>query len=343
MNFDKNILITGGMGFIGSHLVRHFVNYYKNYNIINLDALTYASNKANLLDIETANNYVFVEANILDTKLLSRVFDKYKITDVIHLAAETHVDNSILDPNNFLNTNVLGTVNLLNTFLDFSSRKISKGIFYQISTDEVYGSLLEDDFFVEETPYNPNSPYSASKASADHFVRAYGETYGLKYMISNCSNNYGPNQSIEKFIPVIINSIIENNNIPIYGDGDYTRDWLFVMDHIEAIDIVFHKGKVRDTYNIGGDNQMKNIDLVRYICDRMDAKLSRNKGESSKLISFVEDRPGHDKRYAIDCQKIKNQLNWKRKYSFRQSIDKTIDWYMDNKEWIDTCKKYRKN
>ena len=337
---DKNILITGGMGFIGSHLVRHFVKKYKNYKIINLDALTYASNEMNLIDLgKGISNYKFIKGNILDLDLLNRVFDKYDIDNVIHLAAETHVDNSIKDPNNFVNTNVIGTINLLNVFLEFSKKNKSGGKFYQISTDEVYGSILEGKFF-EDTPYSPRSPYSASKASADHFVRAYGETYGLDYIISNCSNNYGPNQSLEKFIPVVINSIINKDSIPIYGDGDYTRDWLFVIDHVEAVDIVFHRGKIGETYNVGGDNQWKNIDLVKFICDRADIKLSRAEGTSQKLISYVDDRLGHDKRYAIDCEKIKTQLNWNRRYKFKDSIDNTIDWYISNEKWRRMFKSY---
>ncbi|TAL46514.1 MAG: dTDP-glucose 4,6-dehydratase [Chitinophagaceae bacterium] len=333
MNFEKNILITGGAGFIGSHVVRLFVNKYPAYRIINLDALTYAGNLENLHDIEDASNYVFEKVNILDPDELDRIFSQYQPDGVIHLAAESHVDRSILSPLDFVYTNIIGTVNLLNAakknWTSFTGKK-----FYHISTDEVYGTLGKTGFFTETTPYAPNSPYSASKASADHFVRAYGETYHLPVMISNCSNNYGPNHFPEKLIPLFINNIINKKPLPVYGDGKYTRDWLFVKDHAAAIDLVFHKGKGFETYNIGGFNEWQNIDLVKLLCKLMDEKLRNPAGTSEQLITYVKDRPGHDKRYAIDATKINKELGWKPSVTFEQGLSETIDWYLQNKEWL---------
>ncbi|WP_437396058.1 dTDP-glucose 4,6-dehydratase [Flagellimonas lutimaris] len=333
-NTRKSILITGGAGFIGSHVVRRFVTKYKNYKIFNLDALTYAGNLENLKDIEHAPNYSFVKGDIVDLEFLNNLFSQHAFDGVIHLAAESHVDRSITDPISFVRTNVLGTVNLLN-----ASLKVAKDnpnfLFYHISTDEVFGSLGKDGFFTEKTAYDPNSPYSASKASSDHFVRAYGETYGLPYVVSNCSNNYGPNQFPEKLIPLFINNIIQNKELPVYGDGNYTRDWLFVKDHAEAIDLIFHKGKKGETYNVGGFNEWKNIDLTKMLCRLMDKKLERQQGVSEKRITFVKDRPGHDLRYAIDANKINRELDWKPSVTFEEGLEKTIDWYFENQEWLD--------
>ncbi len=330
---SRKILITGGCGFIGSHVVRLFVNKYPQYQVINLDALTYAGNLENLLDITEAPNYIFEKVNILDTNELDRVFIQYQPDSVIHLAAESHVDRSIHSPLDFVYTNVIGTVNLLNAakqhWKDLAGKR-----FYHISTDEVYGALGDTGFFTEETPYSPNSPYSASKASSDHFVRAYGETFNLPYVISNCSNNYGPFHFPEKLIPLFINNILNSKPLPVYGDGKYTRDWLFVKDHAKAIDIVFHKGNNHDTYNIGGFNEWKNIDLVKLLCTLLDQKLGNAPGTSEKLITYVKDRPGHDRRYAIDASKIKNELGWTPSVTFEQGLAETIDWYLANKEWL---------
>ena len=332
--FEKNILITGGAGFIGSHVVRRFVNAYPRYNIINLDSLTYAGNLENLRDLEDAPNYTFIKGDITDSELLPELFRKYPFDGVVHLAAESHVDRSIEDPMAFVHTNVIGTVNLLNASRDSWGTQPGGQRFYHISTDEVYGSLGETDLFTEETPYSPNSPYAASKASSDHFVRAYGETYKLPYVISNCSNNYGPNQFPEKLIPLFINNIIQEKALPVYGKGNNTRDWLFVRDHAAAIDLVFHKGKNGETYNIGGFNEWKNIDLVRVLCRLMDKKLGRPSGRSEALISFVKDRAGHDFRYAIDAGKINRELGWSPSVTFEQGLEQTIDWYLENQEWL---------
>ncbi len=330
----KNIVITGGAGFIGSHVVRLFVNKYPDYKIINLDALTYAGNLENLKDIETASNYFFEKVNILNAEALKDVFSKHQVTDVIHLAAESHVDRSIISPLDFVYTNVIGTVNLLNVAKDFWKGNYENHLFYHVSTDEVYGALGSEGFFTETTPYHPNSPYSASKASSDHFVRAYAETYHLQTVISNCSNNYGPFHFPEKLIPLFINNIINNKPLPVYGDGLYTRDWLFVKDHATAIDMVFHKGKINDTYNIGGFNEWKNIDLVKILCMLMDEKLEREKGTSEKLITYIKDRPGHDRRYAIDATKINAELGWKPSVTFEEGLQLTINWFLSNTEWL---------
>ena len=331
----KNILITGGAGFIGSHLVRRFVRNYPEYTIFNLDALTYAGNLENLRDIEKEPNYKFVKGDIVDQDFIDNLFREHRFDGVIHLAAESHVDRSITDPLAFVKTNILGTVNLLNAAKEIWADKKGGQRFYHVSTDEVYGSLGPEGLFTETTAYDPNSPYSASKASSDHFVRAYGETYGLPYVISNCSNNYGPNHFPEKLIPLFINNIINNKPLPVYGDGKYTRDWLFVEDHAVAIDLVFHKGKNHETYNIGGFNEWQNIDLVKLLCQLMDRKLERREGTSEKLISYVKDRPGHDLRYAIDAGKINKELGWKPSVTFEEGLAKTIDWYMDNQEWLE--------
>ncbi|MEI6266050.1 MAG: dTDP-glucose 4,6-dehydratase [Sphingobacteriia bacterium] len=332
---SKNIIITGGAGFIGSHVVRLFVNKYPDYTIINLDALTYAGNLENLKDIDTKPNYKFVKANILDVKELEQVFDEYNVTDVIHLAAESHVDRSIVSPLDFVYTNVIGTVNLLNVAKTKWAANLSAHRFYHISTDEVYGSLGETGLFTETTPYDPNSPYSASKASSDHFVRAYRETYHMQTVVSNCSNNYGPYHFPEKLIPLFINNIIQKKPLPVYGDGLYTRDWLYVKDHALAIDLVFHEGKDGETYNIGGFNEWKNIDLVKLLCNQMDEKLGNAKGTSEQLITYIKDRPGHDRRYAIDATKINKELGWKPTVTFEQGLSETIDWFLENKTWLD--------
>lgn len=330
----KNILITGGAGFIGSHLARRFVRNYPEYTIFNLDALTYAGNLENLRDIEKEPNYKFVKGDIVDQDFIDNLFREHRFDGVIHLAAESHVDRSITEPLAFVKTNILGTVNLLNAAKEIWADKKGGQRFYHVSTDEVYGSLGPEGLFTETTAYDPNSPYSASKASSDHFVRAYGETYGLPYVISNCSNNYGPNHFPEKLIPLFINNIINNKPLPVYGDGKYTRDWLFVEDHAVAIDLVFHKGKNHETYNIGGFNEWQNIDLVKLLCQLMDRKLERREGTSEKLINYVKDRPGHDLRYAIDAGKINKELGWKPSVTFEEGLAKTIDWYMDNQEWL---------
>jgi dTDP-glucose 4,6-dehydratase len=330
----KKIIITGGAGFIGSHVVRLFVNKYPEYTIINLDALTYAGNLENLKDVDTKPNYHFEKVNILDVPALEAVFDQYQVTDVIHLAAESHVDRSIISPLDFVYTNIIGTVNLLNTARTKWGKDYSKNRFYHISTDEVYGSLGNTGLFTETTAYDPNSPYSASKASSDHFVRAYRETYHMQTVITNCSNNYGPFHFPEKLIPLFIHNIIQEKPLPVYGDGLYTRDWLYVKDHALAIDLVFHKGVDGETYNIGGFNEWKNIDLVKLLCAQMDAKLGREKGHSEKLITYIKDRPGHDRRYAIDATKINRELGWKPTVTFEQGLSETIDWFLSNQEWL---------
>ena len=331
----KNILITGGAGFIGSHVVRCFVNKYPDYNIFNLDALTYAGNPENLKDVDSKPNYKFLNGDITDERYIHEIFTKHQFEGVIHLAAESHVDRSISDPISFAKTNILGTMILLNAFKTLWFNNWVGKKFYHISTDEVYGALGDTGLFTEQTPYDPNSPYSASKASSDHFVRAYGETYGLPYVISNCSNNYGPNHFPEKLIPLFINNILNGKKLPVYGDGNYTRDWLYVKDHAVAIDLIFHKGLNHETYNIGGFNEWKNIDLVKLLCLQMDQKLENSPGTSEKLITFIKDRPGHDLRYAIDASKINQQLGWSPSVTFEEGLSKTIDWYFNNKEWLE--------
>lgn len=330
----KRIIITGGAGFIGSHVVRLFVNKYPDYTIINLDALTYAGNLENLRDIENKPNYRFAKVNILDVKAVEDLFDEYQVTDVIHLAAESHVDRSIVSPLDFVYTNVIGTVNLLNTAKQKWAADLSNHRFYHVSTDEVYGSLGTEGLFTEETAYDPRSPYSASKASSDHFVRAYHETYHLPVVITNCSNNYGPFHFPEKLIPLFINNILQGKPLPVYGDGLYTRDWLYVKDHALAIDLVFHKGVNGETYNIGGFNEWKNIDLVKLLCQQMDEKLGKPAGTSEQLITYIKDRPGHDRRYAIDATKINRELGWKPTVTFQQGLSETIDWFLANTEWL---------
>lgn len=331
---SKNIIITGGAGFIGSHVVRLFVNKYPEYQIINLDALTYAGNLENLRDIENKPNYRFAKLNILDVKAVEELFDQYQVTDVIHLAAESHVDRSIVSPLDFVYTNVIGTVNLLNTAKQKWAADLENHRFYHVSTDEVYGSLGAEGLFTEETAYDPRSPYSASKASSDHFVRAYHETYHLQTVISNCSNNYGPFHFPEKLIPLFINNIIQGKPLPVYGDGLYTRDWLYVKDHAIAIDMVFHQGVIGETYNIGGFNEWKNIDLVKLLCTQMDEKLGKPAGTSEQLITYIKDRPGHDRRYAIDASKINRELGWKPSVTFQEGLSETIDWFLANTEWL---------
>jgi dTDP-glucose 4,6-dehydratase len=331
---NKTIIITGGAGFIGSHVVRLFVTKYPEYKIINLDALTYAGNLENLRDIENSPNYIFERVNILDPEALQKLFTTYSPDAVIHLAAESHVDRSILSPLDFVYTNVIGTVNLLNIAKEVWKGNYDGKRFYHVSTDEVYGALGSTGFFTEDTKYDPHSPYSASKAASDHFVRAYADTYDFPAVISNCSNNYGPNHFPEKLIPLFINNIITKKPLPVYGDGLYTRDWLFVKDHATAIDLVFHKGKNHDTYNIGGFNEWKNIDLVKLLCKQMDEKLGNAPGTSEQLITYVKDRPGHDRRYAIDATKINKELGWKPSVTFEQGLKQTIDWYFDNQDWL---------
>jgi dTDP-glucose 4,6-dehydratase len=334
MNMQKNILITGGAGFIGSHLVRHFVQKYPQYFVVNADKLTYAGNLSSLDDIKEAANYAFVKADICDEKGIQQIFDTYQITHVIHCAAESHVDRSILNPLEFVQTNVIGTVTMLNVAKSKWNDE-AEHLFYHISTDEVYGSLGETGKFLESTSYDPRSPYSASKASSDHFVRAYHETFHLPVVLSNCSNNYGPYQFPEKLIPLCIQNIINDKPLPIYGKGENVRDWLYVQDHIEAIDLIFHQGKKGETYNIGGDNEWQNITLVKALCTIMDKKLNRAVGTSEKLITYVKDRQGHDMRYAIDFTKLNNELNWKPKAQFESGLEKTVDWYLSNQKWVD--------
>lgn len=333
-DFQKTIIITGGAGFIGSHVVRELVFKYPDYKIINLDALTYAGNLENLKDIEHLPNYIFEKADITDENKIQQIFDKYKPDGVIHLAAESHVDRSITSPLEFVKTNVLGTVNLLNSAKNIWNGNYEGKRFHHVSTDEVYGTLGETGFFTEETKYDPHSPYSASKASSDHFVRAYADTYGLPIVLTNCSNNYGPNHFPEKLIPLCIHNVMNKNPLPIYGDGKYTRDWLYVIDHAKAIDLVFHEGKNGENYNVGGFNEWQNIDLVKELCSQMDEKLGREKGESEKLITYVKDRPGHDLRYAIDASKINQELGWKPSVTFEEGLSKTIDWYLMNQNWL---------
>ncbi len=330
----KSLLITGGAGFIGSHVVRRMVNNYPEYKIYNLDKLTYAGNLENLKDIEAKPNYEFIKGDIQDFDFVNKIFQDKNLDGVIHLAAESHVDRSITNPLEFVMTNVVGTVNLLNAAKNHWGIDLSDKRFYHVSTDEVYGALGEVGLFTEDTKYDPHSPYSASKASSDHFVRAYYDTYGLPVVISNCSNNYGSHHFPEKLIPLCIHNIKNNKPLPIYGDGKYTRDWLFVEDHARAIDDVFHKGKLGETYNIGGFNEWQNIDLVKLLCDVMDEKLGQEVGTSQKLITFVKDRPGHDLRYAIDASKIESELGWRPSVNFEQGLEKTVAWYLANDEWL---------
>ncbi len=332
---NKKILITGGAGFIGSHVVREFVVKYPNYQIINLDALTYAGNLENLKDIEDRPNYTFVKADITDQAAMNAVFKQYQPDGVIHLAAESHVDRSIADPTAFVMTNVIGTVNLLNAAHAIWKDNFWGKRFHHVSTDEVFGALGESGFFTEDTKYDPHSPYSASKASSDHFVRAYHDTYGLPIVLTNCSNNYGPNHFPEKLIPLCIHNILHDKPLPVYGDGKYTRDWLFVIDHAKAIDLVFHEGKDGDSYNVGGFNEWQNIDLIKELCRQMDVKLGREQGTAASLITFVKDRPGHDLRYAIDASKINAELGWSPSVTFEQGLSLTIDWFLSNQEWLD--------
>jgi len=331
----KKLLVTGGAGFIGSHVVRLFVSKYRDFEIINLDKLTYAGNLENLRDIEDEPNYKFVKGDIVDSHFVDSLFETHNFAGVIHLAAESHVDRSITNPLEFIQTNVIGTVNLLNAAKNSWKDNFNEKIFYHVSTDEVYGSVDQGGFFLESTSYDPQSPYSASKASSDHFVRAYHNTYGLPIVISNCSNNYGPNQFPEKLIPLFINNILNKKPLPVYGKGENIRDWLYVEDHARAIDTIYFQGKVGETYNIGGFNEWKNLDLIKVLCQTVDSKLGNQKGISEKLITYVTDRAGHDLRYAIDASKIMNELGWKPSLQFEEGISKTVDWYLNNKEWLD--------
>ncbi len=334
MNYNKNILITGGAGFIGSHLVRHFVKTYPHYRIINYDKLTYAGNLENLRDIEEAANYVFVRGDIVDARQLDELFGDFQVDSLIHLAAESHVDRSISNPMSFIQTNIVGTVTLLNTARHHWQDTSGK-LFFHVSTDEVYGSLGETGYFTEDSPYDPRSPYSASKASSDHLVRAYYHTYGLPVLVSNCSNNYGPYQFPEKLLPLMINNIRHRKPLPIYGDGNYTRDWLWVGDHVAAIDLIYHRGRIGETYNIGGNNEWKNIDLVQQLCDIVDELLGRPPGESRRLITFVRDRPGHDRRYAIDASKLSHELGWQPLVEPVEGLRLTAQWYLENTDWLE--------
>jgi dTDP-glucose 4,6-dehydratase len=335
MEFSKTILITGGAGFIGSHVVRRFVNNYPEYLVVNADKLTYAGNLENLTDIDSKSNYRFEKTDIVVKEAVKRLFEKYRFDGIIHLAAESHVDRSITGPDEFVFTNIVGTVNLLNAALGSWQNSFGGKLFYHISTDEVYGSLGSEGLFTEETPYDPKSPYSASKASSDHLVRAYNHTFGLPAVISNCSNNYGPNQFPEKLLPLAINNIKNNKPVPVYGKGENIRDWLYVEDHARAIDIIFHQGKTGETYNIGGNNEWKNIDLIKLLCKIMDRRLGRPEGSSERLITYVKDRPGHDMRYAIDSSKLQNETGWSPIPDFEEGLEKTIDWYLSNAKWLE--------
>jgi dTDP-glucose 4,6-dehydratase len=335
MNLKKSILITGGAGFIGSHVVRRFVTRYPEYRIVNADKLTYAGNLENLADIETKQNYFFEKADIVDKKAIAELFSKYGFDGIIHLAAESHVDRSISAPDEFVQTNIVGTVNLLNAIRAHWTGMAEGKLFYHISTDEVFGSLGKEGYFTEKTAYDPKSPYSASKASSDHMVRAYGHTYNLPVVVSNCSNNYGPNQFPEKLIPLAINNIKNSRPIPVYGKGENIRDWLYVEDHASAIDLIFHKGRQGETYNIGGNNEWRNIDLIRLLCTIMDKKLNRPEGTSEKLITYVTDRPGHDLRYAIDSSKLQRELGWSPIPDFARGLELTVDWYLNNTKWLE--------
>lgn len=340
----KHILITGGAGFIGSHVIRHFANKYPEYQITNLDKLTYAGNLENLKDIEDKPNYRFVKGDINEDKFILELFEKHQFDGVIHLAAESHVDRSIANPNEFVLTNVLGTVNLLNAARHIWHKDLKGKLFYHVSTDEVYGSLGETGYFTEETRYDPHSPYSASKASSDHFVRAYHDTFDFPIVISNCSNNYGSYQFPEKLIPLFINNIRNNKSLPVYGKGENVRDWLWVVDHARAIDVIYHKGRMGETYNVGGNNEWQNIDLIRTLCRIMDRKLERETGASEELITFVKDRAGHDLRYAIDSGKLQKELGWTPSVDFEEGLDKTVEWYLNNKAWLEnvTSGEYQK-
>ena len=334
MVFEKNILVTGGAGFIGSHVVRLFVRKYPQYRVVNFDKLTYAGNLENLVDIDTAKNYSFFKGDIVSVSDVEAAFEEFEITDVIHLAAESHVDRSIEGPMDFVMTNVVGTVNLLQQ-ARLSWKEETNHVFYHVSTDEVYGSLSDEGFFKESTPYDPRSPYSASKASSDHFVSAYHHTYGLPVKMSNCSNNYGSHHFPEKLIPLMIHNIIKKKPLPVYGKGENVRDWLWVEDHARAIDVIFHNGKIGESYNVGGLNEWTNIDLVRYLCRLMDKKLNRAEGESEQLITYVTDRKGHDLRYAIDATKLETELGWKPSITFEEGLESTVDWYLANNEWVE--------